>query len=101
MLQIKNSKLYNTKNRELDSYIVFFDWKSAFDLVDHDILLSKLELTGISNRSIRIVKILLYACRASLDGTRFFQIQKGVPQGSIIAPYLYIIFYGDLIRHLE
>ena len=79
MINTKESHTYNTKNIEYDKFFTFYDWKGAYDHVDHDILMNVLKTTGASYLCLRFVSIILFHCRASLDGINFFRIEKGVP----------------------
>ena len=79
LITIKNEHKYNIKDRNLDQFFTFYDWKGAYDHVDHDILLKVLKEINVSDLCLRVVSIILFNCRASLDGIHFFSIQKGVP----------------------
>ena len=79
---------------------VFIDLKKAFDTVDHDILIKKLEFYGIrgiandwifSYLSNRFQHVLInYCCSSNL------KITCGIPQGSIIGPILFILYINDI-----
>lgn len=78
---------------------LYLDLKKAFDTVDHDILLSKLSLYGISGIFFNMIKSYLtdrYQCvefkktRSSLNA-----VNIGVPQGSILGPLLFILYAND------
>ena len=79
---------------------VFLDIKKAFDTMDHEILLKKLNKYGLYNDELKFFESYLSNCRqcCSINGhtSTLKPILCGVPQGSILGPLLFIIYMNDL-----
>ena len=76
------------------------DMSSAFDVVNHELLLKKLACYGFSEHIILWIKSYLSERRqcVSIGGciSKFLDVNSGVPQGSILGPLLYTIFTNEL-----
>ncbi|MCI4436824.1 MAG: hypothetical protein JHC33_08470 [Ignisphaera sp.] len=98
-------KLYNdlilSFDRNLVSVLVCLDYSSAFDTVDHLLLLSVLENKyNIKKSSYNWFKSYLFdrTYYVSLDNlsSKPSILQCGVPQGSILGPLLFIMYTSEL-----
>ena len=89
----------NNKQTPLATYI---DFSKAFHTVNHNILLAKLEMNGIKGKTRDLIRSYLNSRKQrtmtnnKLSDT--LAVNCGVPQGSILGPFLFLVYINDMSK---
>lgn len=100
-LSIFTNYLYESFADQTQVDCIYIDFKKAFDLVDHSLLITKLYRYGVPKCIIIWIQNYLdnRKGKVKVNGvfSMIFGISSGVPQGTHIGPILFIIFVNDII----
>ena len=75
------------------SIVAFLDLKKAFDTIDHKILVKKLQMYGVEQRSLKLLESYLsnrsQTCFINRSFSKCKSVRCGIPQRSILGPLLF------------
>ena len=103
-----NSLLHNvvhSMNNDETGFCILLDFAKAFDTVNHEILLDKLQYYGIRGTALKwfqsYLKDRMQCTEIGNTQSNLEYVKCGVPQGSILGPLLFLLYINDIVFSSE
>ena len=103
LINMTRSWLNSTNGNGATTRVVLFDFRKAFDLIDHTILVKKLCSYSLPNQVLCWIVDFLQDRKQRVKLTQdcfseWRSIPAGVPQGAKLGPWLFIIMINDAVE---
>ena len=100
LIKLTDELLFNMDN-DMMTGLAFVDFRKAFDVINHELLLKKLSIYGANDLSLKRFGSYLSAGRKQyvrINGccSTSKQLSQGVHQGSILGPIFFLLFVNDM-----
>ena len=82
-------------------YLCCYDLHKAFDSVEYGVLLCRLYGMGINAKCWRLIRAWYSAPKCQVQLNDQFTLQRGVRQGSVLSPILFLLVMDPLLREME
>ena len=83
----------------------FYDLQKAFDSIQYSVLLKRLYEAGIDGRAWRLIRSWYMSpkCMVRVNGSlsSAFNLERGVLQGSVLSPALFLLIMDPLLKSLQ